>query len=427
MILALLELAMPATPEILKSLGLATALGLLVGLQREWAKADHTAGIRTFALVTVFGALSGLLGIAFGGWVIAAGLVGLASMLVLGNLAELKREKPDPGLTTEVAMLVMFVTGVAAMLGHRLESVIVGGGVMILLHSKESLHGMVARIGRDDLREIARLVLIGLVILPLLPNREMGYLGVLNPFSIWLMVTLIVGASLAAYLIGKFVGGSKGAVLSGLLGGMISSTATTASMARRSRGEGASGRLLAAVVAIASTVVFVRVAVEVAATAPSHLRQLLPPLLVMMGWCGAVGFALYRLSPRTDVSFAGKETPSELRGAVIFGLLYAIVLVAVAAARQYLDDSGLYLAALLSGLTDMDAITLSTSRLVSAGHIEHDTGWRMILVGGLANLVFKGGMAAVLGAAAFLRPLLIAFGAMIAGGGLILLLWPAAG
>ncbi len=419
----LAELTMPATPELLKSLGLSLGLGLLVGLQREWARSGN-AGIRTFALTTVFGALSGLLGIAFGPWVVAAGLVGLSGVVVLGHLAELRRDAPDLGLTTEVAMLVMFATGAAAMLGFRIESVIVAGGVMVLLHSKEPLHDMVARIGREDLREIARLVLLGLVILPLLPNREMGSFGVLNPFSIWLMVTLIVGMSLTAYLIGKFVGGKKGAILAGVLGGMISSTATTASLARHSRKEGAGGILLAAVVTIASTVVFVRVAVEVAVVAPGQMKALLPPLLGMMAWCSLVGAALYHFSSKSGFAFVGDKPPSELRTAIVLGLLYAVVLVVVAAAREYLGESGLYLAALLSGLTDMDAITLSTAKMVGSGHIESDTGWRMILVGGLANLLFKGGMAAMLGARDFVRPLLGGFGAMLLGGLAILLLWP---
>lgn len=423
------QLTMPETPELLKSLGLSAALGLLVGLQREWAKnggsgADANSGIRTFALVSVLGALSGLLGIAFGAWVIAAVFIGLTALLILANLAELRSEKPDLGLTSEVAMLVIFITGVTAMLGHRMVSVVVAGGVMLLLHGKPWLHGMVRRIGEADLRAIARLVLLGLVILPLLPNRPMGYLGVLNPFAIWLMVTLIVGMSLVAYLIGKFVGGTRGAALAGLLGGMISSTATTAGMARRSKEEGAGGGLLAAVTMIASAVVFVRVIIEVVVAAPGHLQGLLPPLVAMMLWFGIVAAACYRLSSKAGASFAGGKPPSELRGAVAFGLLYALILVAVAAARQHLGESGLYLAALLSGLTDMDAITLSTSRLVSSGHIETSTGWRMILTGGLANIAFKGGMAVVLGAGAFIRPLLAGFGAAMAGGLAILFLWP---
>jgi uncharacterized membrane protein (DUF4010 family) len=192
--------SLPDTTELLKSFGTALGLGLLVGLQREWVQ-SRVAGIRTFALLSLFGALCGLLGVVFGGWVIAAALIAFVSVVILGNVAQLKSKESDSGLTTEMAMLVMFATGIITVLGHRLIAVIIAGSVMVLLQSKKPLHNMVRLIGEDDLREIARLVLAGLVILPALPNREMGYLGVLNPFAIWLMVVLIVGISLAAYLL----------------------------------------------------------------------------------------------------------------------------------------------------------------------------------------------------------------------------------
>lgn len=416
--------ALPDTTELLLSFGTALGLGLLVGLQREWVQ-NRVAGIRTFALLSLFGALCGLLGIVYGSWVIAAALIAFVSVVIMGNLAEIKHKEADSGLTTEMAMLVMFVTGVITVHGQRLIAVIVAGTVMVLLQSKKPLHNMVRRIGEDDLREIARLVLVGLVILPALPNREMGYLGVLNPFSIWLMVVLIVGISLAAYLAGKFLGNTKGAALSGLLGGLISSTATTASLARRSQDHGACGISLAAICLIASAIVFLRVMVEVMIAAPGHLQSLLPPLLAMMFWFGLVAAIAHRISEKSGKHTPDESPPSELKSAVIFGLLYAVVLLVVAAAREHFGSSGLYIAAAISGLTDMDAITLSTSRLVSTANLDPATAWRMIMVGGLANIVFKAGLVLALGARAFIKPVLLGMGASILGGVAILALWPA--
>jgi uncharacterized membrane protein (DUF4010 family) len=418
-----LPATLPDTMEMVKSFGTALGLGLLVGLQREWVQ-NRVAGIRTFALLSLFGALSGLLGIAYGGWVVAAALVAFASLVVAGNLAEWKSREPDSGLTTEMAMLVMFAVGLITVLGQRLAAVMVAGTVMVLLQSKKPLHHMVRHIGEDDLREIARLVLAGLVILPVLPNRGMGYLGVLNPFAIWLMVVLIIGISLAAYLAGKFMGGSKGSAVSGILGGLISSTATTASLARRSRAVGSSGLSLAAVALIASAIVFVRVVVEVSLTAPSHLREMLPPLLTMMVWFGLVAAVAHHRSQKAGAVATDEAPPSELKSAVLFGLLYAVVLVVVAAAHEHFGKSGLYVAAALSGLTDVDAITLSTSRLVTTGHLESGIGWRMILLGGLANVVFKMGLVAVLGTRHFIRPALLGFGTALMGGAAMLFFWP---
>jgi hypothetical protein len=415
--------ALPDTAELLQSFGTALGLGLLVGLQREWVQ-NRVAGIRTFALLSLFGALCGLLGLVYGGWVVAAALIAFVSVVIIGHLAEMKNQEPDSGLTTEMAMLVMFATGIITIHGHRLIAVVIAGSVMVLLQSKKPLHAMVRRIGEDDLREIARLVLLGLVILPALPNREMGYLDVLNPFAIWLMVVLIVGISLAAYLVGKFLGGTKGTALTGVLGGLISSTATTASLARRSRDHGACGISLAAITLIASAIVFVRVIAEVAIAAPAHLQSMLPPLLAMMFWFGLVSIIAHRISEKSGKHVADESPPSELKSAVIFGLLYAVVLLVVAAAREHFGDSGLYIAAAISGLTDMDAITLSTSRLVSTASLDTSTAWRMIIVAGMANMLFKAGLVLVLGARSFIKPVLLGMGISLLGGLALLALWP---
>lgn len=414
---------LPDTAELLQSFGTALGLGLLVGLQREWVQ-NRVAGIRTFALLSLFGALCGLLGLVYGGWVVAAALIAFVSVVIIGHLAEMKNQEPDSGLTTEMAMLVMFATGIITIHGHRLIAVVIAGSVMVLLQSKKPLHAMVRRIGEDDLREIARLVLLGLVILPALPNREMGYLDVLNPFAIWLMVVLIVGISLAAYLVGKFLGGTKGTALTGVLGGLISSTATTASLARRSRDHGACGISLAAITLIASAIVFVRVIAEVAIAAPAHLQSMLPPLLAMMFWFGLVSIIAHRISEKSGKHVADESPPSELKSAVIFGLLYAVVLLVVAAAREHFGDSGLYIAAAISGLTDMDAITLSTSRLVSTASLDTSTAWRMIIVAGMANMLFKAGLVLVLGARSFIKPVLLGMGISLLGGLALLALWP---
>ena len=414
---------LPDTSELLQSFGTALGLGLLVGLQREWVQ-SHVAGIRTFALLALFGALSGLLGLVYGGWVVGAALVALGAVVIMGNLAQLRGKEPDTGLTTEMAMLVMFATGVITVLGQRLIAVMIAGAVMVLLQSKKPLHEMVRRIGEDDLREIARLVLAGLVILPALPNREMGYLGVLNPFSIWLMVVLIVGISLAAYLVGKFMGEGKSVAVAGVFGGLISSTATTASMARRSKVPGACTLSLAAMTVIASAVVFVRVIIEVSVAAPDHLGALLPPLVVMMVVFAVVALVMYRVAAAKGCQHGEEAPPSEMKSAVVFGSMYAVVLLIVAAARQHFGNSGLYVAAALSGLTDMDAITLSTSRLVTVGKLDPPTAWRMIMLGGISNLVFKTGLVFLLGGSGFKKPVALGFGIAVATGGCLMAFWP---
>ena len=153
----------------LQQLLLAGGLGLLVGMQREWTK-GVLAGIRTFPLITVFGALSALLAERFGGWTVAAALLSLAGMVVIGNVTKLQKGDIDPGLTTEMAMLVMFGVGAAVVVGYTALAIATGGSVAVLLHWKRPLHRLVHRIGANDFRAIIRLVVIALVILPVLPN-----------------------------------------------------------------------------------------------------------------------------------------------------------------------------------------------------------------------------------------------------------------
>ena len=408
---------------LLQSLGIALGLGLLVGLQREWEH-NRLAGLRTFALVSLFGALSGMLAQTHGGWVMGGALIALAAITVPGYMASLREKEADPGLTTEIALLVMFATGAITMQGHHMVAVVLAGSVLVLLQGKKPLHQMVHRIGENDLREIARLVLIGLVILPVLPNRSFGYDGVLNPFAIWLMVVLIVGISLVAYLISKFLSPSRGAALTGILGGLISSTATTASVSRRSHGPPGHAPALVAITLISAAVVFGRVIIEVMIVASGVASEVLPPLVAMMALAGIIAVAAYRFSLKSEPPSPGDTPPSELKGAVMFGLIYVVVLLAVSFAREHFGRTGLFTVAALSGLTDMDAITLSTASLSQAGQLDASTAWRVIMTGSLANLVFKTALVIGMGSRVFIKPVVLGFAAMLTGGAAILAFWP---
>jgi len=403
----------------------ALGLGLLVGLQREWAKSEG-AGIRTFALITVLGTVCGLLAARSGGWIVAAGLLGVAALLVNMNLHRSGSAKPHRGQTTEVAALLMFATGALLAFGETAIAITVGGGVAVLLQWKAPLHGFVERIGQAEIRAVFRLVLIALVVLPLLPNQAYGPYGVLNPFQLWLMVVLIVGISVSGYLASRYLDSGRGALLGGVLGGIISSTATTISYARQSRRTPAFASLGAVIILVASTVVFLRVAVEVAVVAPSVLPQVAPQLAVMAIWMLVIAVGSYKLASQEQppVERLSVDDPSELAPAVVFGALYALVLFAVAAVQDSFGDRGLYVVAALSGLTDIDAITLSTAQLMDAGGLDIDTGWRMMLVGAMSNIIFKTAVVASLGTKALLSRISAGFGLALGGGVVLLWLWP---
>lgn len=416
----------------LTRLGVALALGWLVGLQRERA-ASRVAGVRTFALITLAGTVCGLTAPLFGPWLVVAGALALAALLVMANIAKLHTD-PDPGLTTEVAALVMFALGAYLAHGHLAAAVAVGGAVFLLLHFKQPMHRVIGALGDNDMRAIVQFALVALLILPVLPDRSFGPYDALNPKEIWWMVVFIVSINLGGYVASKRLGSQRGAGVAGVIGGLVSSTATTVTQARYSReaGNGSDGAaratLAALVILIASTVSIARVLVEVAVVAPAHLAVVAPPLATLFGGM-LVLCALAWLMGRRSTPAAHSEpvNPAELKPALVFGALYAIVVLAVAMAKSEFGGAGLYPVAVISGMTDMDAITLSTAQMAAQGKLDPHTSWRLILLAALANIVFKGAYASLLGSPALRWRIVGWFGLALLFGAGIPALWPRPG
>lgn len=410
-----------------QALGIALGLGLLVGIQRERAE-SHVAGVRTFPLITILGTISAAIGEQFGGWVIAAGLAGVVTAMVLGNLSEARHGKHGSGITTEISILTMFVVG--AMVWSRdipyVVPVVVGGLVAVLLHAKKMLHDFAQRLGERDVRAFMQFVLITFIILPVLPNENFGRapIDVLNPRRIWLMVVLVVGISLAGYALYKKLGQRAGTVLGGVLGGLIASTATTVSFARRSAGMANSTMAGALVIMIAATIVYARMLVEIGIVAPNSFRVMALPIVVIMLVAAALSLAVWGVTARAGAWLPEQENPTELKSALWFGVMFAIVVVAAAAGHAYFDERGMYAVAAISGLTGMDAINLSTAGLVEEGRLPADIGWRAVVVATIANLVFKLGIVAFLGSRRLLIAVALMFAVVITASGVVLWAWP---
>jgi len=405
------------------TLAISLGLGLLIGLQRERSEA-RLGGIRTFPLISLFGTLCGLLAAQFAWPVLVAGFVVVFCVLALANVIKLRDPTlHEAGQTTEVAALLTFAIGVYLVEGDRSVAFVVAGVTVVLLHLKEPMHRFVDRMGEHDMSAIIQFVVISLIILPLLPDKTFGPYNVLNPFDIWRMVVLIVGISLVGYIVYKIWGERVGTVSGGILGGLISSTATTVSYARRSREAPGAYRATLFVILIASAIAYGRVLIEISAVAPNRLAAMAPPLGVMLGWMTLLAFLFFPLR-KTESKIPDPENPAELKSALIFGAIYAVVIFAIGAAREHLGSSALYGVAIISGLTDMDAITLSTARLVEQDRIETGMGWRLILTASLANLVFKAVAGFVVGGWRFGVRLSLIFVLGIAGGLTIIFLWP---
>ena len=410
--------------ESLIAFAIVLGLGLLIGLQRE-RTADRLGGIRTFPLIGMFGALTGSVSRTNDVyWLVPAGLLCMTVLILLGNIERLRGEEESSGITTEVTALLMYLLGVYLMLGEKTVAVVVGGTIAVLLHLKPSMHAFARRLPEQDLRSIMRFALISLIILPVLPNRTFGPYDVLNPFKIWLMVVLIVGIGLGGYAAYKLIGARAGTLLSGLIGGLISSTATTVSYARRARNNRAITNAAALVIMIASTSMLIRMLVEISVVAPRILPNLATPLVLLLLINLTVCAIGYRRVSEHENSMPEHSNPAELTPALIFGLLYALITLAIAAAKEYFGHRGIYVVALISGFTDVDAITLSTAGLSNAGTIEINTAWRAMVIATLTNMIFKAGAAGILGGLELFRRVLLLFGLPFAAGLAVLFAWP---
>jgi uncharacterized membrane protein (DUF4010 family) len=302
---------------VLQQLAVSFGLGLLLGLQRERAESS-IGGIRTFPLIAIFGTVCALLGKTFGGWIVAAGLLALAAIVIYSNFAKIKSGDIDPGMTTEVAALLLYGLGAYVVIGSMVVTVVVGGAMAVLLQFKKPLHALAGAIGERDMRAIMQFVLLSLVILPVLPHQDFGPYGVWNPFQIWLMVVLIVGISLTGYIAYKCLGARRGTLLAGVLGGLISSTATTVSYARRTVENIKLVKLATVVIVIASCISLGRVLVEMATVAPVAFASMAPPVAAVLAVSIIVAAAMFLWRPSGDAQMPRAKKSSRIETGVYF-------------------------------------------------------------------------------------------------------------
>jgi uncharacterized membrane protein (DUF4010 family) len=390
----------------------ALAIGLLMGLERERNPAAK-AGLRTFALTALLGVLAAHLATALGeSWLIAVGLLLVGAMIIAAYLRDPQRDG-DPGTTTVAALMLCYGLGVMVWQNETQLAVMLGIVATVLLYFKPELRGMSQHLSRRDLLAVLQFAVLSLIILPLLPNRNYGPYGALNPYQIWWMVVLIAGVGLAGYAALRLVGQQRGAVVLGLLGGLVSSTATTLAFSRHARASSAMMPVAVIVIVLANLVVLVRLGVLAAVLAPSVLSQLLPVLMggLVAGGLGAA-YGVRKLRPQGGMPELAMDNPTELRPALGFGLMYAGVLLAAAWLSDWLGTRGLYGVALVSGLTDVDAITLSSLRLLSLDKLTVTIAVNVVTLATLANLAFKSALALFIGGWKMARHAMAGMGAV---------------
>lgn len=407
-----------ALPLFLTSL----SIGLLIGLERE-RNPSAKAGLRTFALVAVFGTLVAMLGSKSGStWLLGVGMLAIAAMIVSVYINS-PTENNDPGTTTVAALLVCYVLGALVWYELSTLAIMLAIATTALLYFKPELQGISQQMTRRDLVSILQFCVLSFVILPILPDKSYGPYNAFNPHNAWMMVVLISGLSLAGYVALHWAKHRFGAPLLGFFGGLVSSTATTMVYARHSKTNEAMCRLSAVVILIASQVVLVRLAVVSAVVSPAVLSKLMPPLAIGLVFGLIVTlFDWRRLRSSSDLPLPETANPTEIHAALGFGLLYAVVLFCSAWLTDIAGSSGLYIVAMVSGLTDVDAITLSSLRLFALDKLSGDQAVSAIAIAFLANMVFKFGMLFFIGGKNLAQHVAKGFGAMALGVGIGLLL-----
>jgi len=400
-----------ALPQFLTSL----AIGLLIGLERE-RNPSAKAGLRTFALVAVFGTIAALLSTKLGSpWLLIAGLLAVAGMIVAANLNN-PRDENDPGTTTVIALVLCYMLGAMIWYGLAKLAVMLAIGVTALLYFKPELRGLSQKLTRRDLVAVLQFSVLTFIVLPILPDQNYGPYDAFNPHQAWLMVVLISGISLAGYAALQMVGTRYGAPLLGFFGGLVSSTATTMIYAKHGKNNPVMSNLAALVIVIASMVVLLRLMVVSAVVAYGALPGLLPMLTGGMLFGLMAALYNWRKVGRTPELYVPETSnPAELHTAIGFGLLYVIVLLGAAWMADIAGSQGLYAVALASGLTDVDAITLSSLRLFNLSQLSEQQTVTAIALAVLANLAFKFGMVVFIGGWTLARQVAIGFGAIACG------------
>jgi len=423
--------ALALDPHVARDFAIALLIGALIGIEREKRKAEkgvhEVGGIRTFVLFSQIGALSAWFSRQLASpWPFVAGVLGVALLISASYLAQ--RRSPsssdDLGLTTEAAAVVTTLLGGAALFGFPELAGALGIVTAALLAFKQPLHGFVGRLDVQDLYAGLKLLIASFIVLPLLPHRALDPLGVLDPYELWLLVVLISSLSLIGYVAVRWLGSGRGTALTGLFGGLVSSTAVTLTFSRRSQEPDGAAQIdaLAAGIVLAWTVMFGRILVEVAVVHPPLLAAVLPPQLAMLA-TGALAAAVFYHRSRSGAPDCAAEVtlrnPFSLTSAVKFAAMFAVVLVAVALMQRFSPGRGELVVAGLAGLTDVDAITLSMATFARDGGATTIAA-QAITIASFTNTLVKCALVVTLARTSFRWPIAAATAAIVSSGALAL-------
>ena len=376
--------------------GVSLHIGAMLGMEREFIQqkegSPDFAGIRTFSLIALLGSVAAFLVTDFGVLPIALSFSGLILLTTVSYWGTLMRREEKAGITTEVAVMLTFLFGVLVMGDQGKVAIALAVLTSLLLALKGRLHSVIRRMSGEDLRVTLQFALVAAVILPLLPDRAIDPLGLLNPFQVWLMVVLVSGIGFSGYVLMKVLGTSQGINLTGILGGLASSTATPISFSSASREHSAMSAYYARAVVLASSMMIPRVLLLVLVIYPPLLRVVSIPLAAMLFSGLGITFLLQRKNTTSadDLEYPVKLAhPLKLSTAIKFGLIFAIIFIVFEFAQDSFGALGVYFASAMAGLVNLNAVALSIGQMVSQAQLDIRVAGIAIVIAALMNTISK--------------------------------------
>ena len=425
---------------------IALFLGALLGFERTFASrmdheaADFLGGIRTYSLVSLFGSVMSFLGDHYAMELLFLGFIAIIAMTIISYYLAFSKHN-EGGITTEVSMLICFTVGVITQKNQIVLALFITIITAVILHLKEYLHRLADMIEKEDIRATLIFAIITFIILLFDPDftvllKDIGILSsdiiarfpgleevkVVNPYTVWLMVVLVSAIGFSGYIAIKILGSRKGIGLSGFLGGLVSSTATTVTFSKQSRESGDQGSPFpyAMAVILACSTMFPRVMLEVLVINP----DLLGSLAAVMGSMSAAGFIFCFILWKKSGNEKGEEVkyqnPFSISLAVKFAVIFAVIVFISRIAEVIYGDSGIYALSVITGLSDVDPMTLSMSQISRDDPSKLNQATIAITLAAFANTVMKGAMAFILGSKGFRKIVLVGFGIILLAGAVAL-------
>ncbi|MFM8374153.1 MAG: MgtC/SapB family protein [Bacteroidota bacterium] len=393
------------------------AIGLIIGLEREFnthSERAHVGGIRTFTLVAILGYLSGTVAVNSVMWVIPFTILGFFLLLSVIYYYQIRQERY--GLTTELSMLSTLLLGIFVSQGYVQESLAVVVVMTALLSVKEQVHGIVKKITEEEMFAFIKFAVLALLILPILPDKSFGPGGLINSLELGWLVIIVLSISFTGYLLLKFVG-RRGILLTALIGGLFSSTMVTWVFSERSREKPELSASYGAGIILASSVMFIRALALAAVFYQPVARFLAVPLGVLLILNLAIAWRVYRLQKHDgETPSLNPGNPLDIRNAAVFTLVYTGITFGMYYARQWSGHLGAYISGAVSGIADIDAITISSAKWASADTGQTEFAASVIILAILSNTVFKAVLSYVRGSAELGKAVVSGFGIILVAG-----------